>query len=72
MTKIIQKNHAVQNKIKTISGSEKEISDENEIDTELLKFYEALFEPKISVSNALIQDYLNCIEIAKLTKDQSQ
>ena len=72
MTKIIQKNHAVQNKIKTISGSEKEISDENEIDTELLKFYEALFEPKINVSNALIQDYLNCIETAKLTKDQSQ
>ena len=40
--------------------------------TELFKFYKALFEPKINVSNALIQDYLNRIEILKLTKEQSQ
>ena len=31
-----------------------------------------LFEPKINVSNALIQDYLNRIEIPKLTIEQSQ
>ena len=46
MTKIIQKNWAVQNQIRTISCSEKETSDENEINSELFKFYEALFEPK--------------------------
>ena len=38
----------------------------------MLKFYKALFKPKISVSNVLIQDYLNRIEIPKLTKEQSQ
>ena len=32
--------------------------------------YKALFEPKINVSNVLIQDYLNCIEIPKVTKEQ--
>ena len=31
-----------------------------------------LFEPIISVSNALIQDHLNRIKIPKLTKEQSQ
>ena len=35
-------------------------------------FYKALFEPKINVSNALIQDYLNRIQIPKLTKEQLQ
>ena len=68
----LEKNRAVQNQIRTISCSEKEITDEKEINTELFKFYKALFEPKINVSNALIQDYLNRIEIPKLTKEQSQ
>ena len=31
-----------------------------------------LFEPNMNLSNALIQDYLNCTEIPKLTKEQSQ
>ena len=31
-----------------------------------------LFEPNRNLSNALIQDYLNCTEIPKLTKEQSQ
>ena len=67
-----RKNCAVQNQIWTISCSEKEINDEKEINTELFKFYKALFEPKINVSNASIQDYLNRIEIPKLTTEQSQ
>ena len=61
-----------QNQIRTISCSDKEITDKKEINTELFKFYKALFEPKINLSNALIQDYLNRIEIPKLTKEQSQ
>ena len=35
----------------------------------MFKFYKTLFEPKINVFNALIQ---NRIEIPKLTKEQSQ
>ena len=31
-----------------------------------------LFKPKINLSNALIQDYLDRIEIPKLTQEQSQ
>ena len=31
-----------------------------------------LFEPNMNLSNALIQDYLNCTEIPKLAKEQSQ
>ena len=58
--------------VRTISCSEKEIANAKEINTELFKFYKALFEPKINVSNALIQDYLNRTEIPKLTKEQSQ
>ena len=58
--------------MRTISCSEKEITDEKEINTKLFKFYKTLFEPKINVSNELIQDYLNCIEIPILTKEQSQ
>ena len=38
----------------------------------LFKFYKALFEAKTNVSKALIQNYLNCIETPKLTKEQSQ
>ena len=64
--------HAVQKQIRTISCRKKEITDEKEINNELFKFYKALFEPKINVSNALIQDYLNRIEIPKLTKEQSR
>ena len=55
-----------------ISCSEKEITDEKQINTELSKFYKALFKPKINLSNALIQDYLDRIEIPKLTQEQSQ
>ena len=58
--------------MRTISCSEKEITDEKEINTKLFKFYKTLFEPKINVSNELIQDYLNRIEIPILTKEQSQ
>ena len=68
----LEKIRAAQNQIKTISFSEKEITDKKEINTELLKFYKVLFEPIISVSNALIQDHLNRIKIPKLTKEQSQ
>ena len=70
--KNLEKKHAVQKQIRTISCSEKEITNEKEINNELFKFYKALFEPKINVSNALIQDYLNRIEIPKLTKEKSQ
>ena len=34
------------------------------------QFYKVFFEPKIYVSNALIWDCSNRIEILKLTKDQ--
>ena len=47
-------------------------TDEKEINTELFKSYKALYEPKINVPNVLIQDYLNRLEIPKLTKEQSQ
>ena len=49
----IVKNRAVQNQIRTISYSKKEIMDEKEINTELFKGCKVLFEPKINVSNAL-------------------
>ena len=68
----LEENYAVQNQIRTIPCCEKEITDEKEINTELFKFYKALFEPKVNVPNALIQDYLNRLEIPKLTKEQSQ
>ena len=42
---------------RTTSCSEKEITHKKDINTEL-----NLFEPKINISNALIQDSLNCIE----------
>ena len=60
----LEKNRAVENQIRTISCSETETSDEKQINTELFKFYKALFEPKINESNALIHDYLNRIEIS--------
>ena len=63
---------AVQNQIRTISCREKEITDKKEINTEVFKFSKALFEPKISVSNTLIQDYVNGIDTLKLVKEQSQ
>ena len=68
----MKKNCAVQNQIRTISCGEKEITDEEGINTELSKFYKPLFEPKINVSNALIQNYLNRIKIPKLTEEKSQ
>ena len=67
----LEKNRAVQNQKRTISCSVKEITDEKELNTELFIFYKTLFEPKIKVSNALIQDYLSRIEIPKLTKERS-
>ena len=67
----LEKNYAVQNERRNISCCEKEITDEKEINTELFMFYKVLFETKIHVSNALIQDYLNHTEIPKLTKEQS-
>ena len=67
----LEKYCAVQNQLRSMSCSEKEIFDGKEIKTELFKLYKALFEPKIIVSNALIQDYLNRIKVPKLTKEQS-
>ena len=61
-----------QSLIRTISYNEKKINDEKEINIELFKFYKALCEPKLNLSNALIQHYLNRIEILKLTKEKSQ
>ena len=42
------------------------------INTKQFKFNKALFELKLSVSNVLIQDYLNRIGLTKLTQEQSQ
>ena len=68
----MKKDRAVQSQMRTISYSKKEINDEKEINTELFKFYKPIFEPKIIISNELIQDYLNCMKILKLAKVQSQ
>ena len=59
----LEKNRAVQNQIRTIFYSEKELMKNlsKEINPELLKFNKALFEAKTNVSKALIQNYLNCI-----------
>ena len=57
----LEKHHVIQNQIRTNFCLEKEIIDEKELNTELLKFYKALSQPKIDVSNALTQDYLNRI-----------
>ena len=62
----------VQKQIRTISFSKKEITDEKEINTGLFKFYKGLFEPKVNISNVLIQDYLSRIEILKLSEEQLQ
>ena len=42
------------------------------VNIELFKFCKALFEPKRKVANVLVQDYLNCIEIPKLTEQKQQ
>ena len=59
----MKKNRVVRNQIRTISCSEKEITDKKEINSEILKFYKALFEPKISVSqcfnSGLFKSYCN-------------
>ena len=68
----MKKDRAVQSQMRTISYSKKEINDEKEINTELFKFYKPIFEPKIIISNELIQDYLNCMKTLKLAKVQSQ
>lgn len=70
--KFLEKNRAGQSHMRMISYSEKEVNDEKEINTELFKFYKPIFEPKIIISNELIQDYLNCMKILKLAKVQSQ
>ena len=59
-------------KIRTISFSAKEKTDEKEGNIEVFKFYKTLFNPKINAYNALIQYYLNRIEIPKLTEKQLQ
>ena len=38
----------------------------------MFKFYKTFFDPKINAYNALIQYYLNRIEIPKLTQEQLQ
>ena len=62
----LEKNCAVQNQIRTISCSEKGLTDKKEINTEVFNIYKTFFEPKISVLNALIQDDLSRAEILKL------
>ena len=62
----LEKNFAVQNQIRTISCSEKGLTDKKEINTEVFNIYKTFFEPKISVLNALIQDDLSRAEILKL------
>ena len=70
--KFLEKNRAGQSHMRMISYSEKEVNDEKEINTELFKFYKPLFQPMIKVSDELIQDYLDRIEIPKLNTAQLQ
>ena len=65
----LEKSCPVQNQIRTIFYSEKEILDEKEVNTELFKLYKGLFKQNLNVSNALIQNCLKCIEILEQTKE---
>ena len=50
----------------------KKKTDEKKVNIEVFKFYKTFFDPKINAYNALIQYYLNHIEIPKLTQEQLQ
>ena len=67
----LEKRHAIQNQIRTISCDKKEITDEREIIKKVFKFYKALFQKNQRLKK-LIQTYLNKIKIPELTIDQSQ
>ena len=68
----LEKQHALQNQVRTLLFDQNEIRDKNQINHQLHHFYKTLFTEKRQVQNEDITAYLNQISIPILTGEQSQ
>ena len=68
----LEKQHALQNQVRTLLCGQKEITNKNQINHQLHHFYKALFKEKLQMQNEKITAYLNQICIPVLTGEQTQ
>ena len=68
----LEKQHALQNQVRTLLFGQNEISDKNQINHQLHHFCKTHFTQKLQIQNEDIPAYLNQISIPVLTGEQSQ
>ena len=65
----LEKTWAIQNQIRLLKISEKEVKNQSKILQKLYQFYEELFSKTVFNSNEVIANYLKDISLPKLTKE---
>ena len=68
----LEKQHALQNQVRTLLFGQNEITDKNQINHRLHNIYKTLFTEKLQIQNKDITAYLNQTSIPVLTGEQSQ
>ena len=68
----LEKQHALQNQVRTVVCGQNEIMDKNQINHQLHHFYKTLFTEKLQIQKENITAYLNQISIPVLIREQSQ
>ena len=68
----LEKQHVLQNQVRTLFCGQNEITNKNQIIYQLHHFYKTLFTGKYQIQNENITTYLNQISIPVLTSEQAQ
>ena len=68
----LEKQHALQNQVRTLLCSQNEVMDKSQISHQLHHFHKTLFTEKLQNQNENITAYSNQISIPVLTGEQSQ
>ena len=68
----LEKWHALKNQVRSLLFGQNEITDNNQINSQLHHFYKTLFTEKLQIQNEDITAYLNQISIPVRTEEQSQ
>ena len=67
----LEKQHVLQNQVRTLLWGQNEIMDKKQINYQLHYFFKTLFTEKLQIQNENITAYLNQVSIPVLTGEQS-
>ena len=67
----LEKHRAIQSQIYSVIINQDEITDQDEINTQILSFYQSLFSRKVQFQTDIIEAYLDNMPLPKLTNEQT-